>query len=793
MKNLLIILFMFISHIGKGQNLVAQNQDFKSSSSMNTIRGIVLDSATQKPIPFAVISMKNITLKVSEGINCDEKGEFNSSIPAEGDIELQASCLGFQKKNQLIKSSKTYLITILLTANSKMLDGITVIGEKPLIEEKVDRIIYNAEKDIATAGSMANDLLRKMPMVSADLEGNVLVRGSGNFKVLIDGKPSFAGGGNPSEILKQIPAETIKSIELITSPSAKYDAEGAAVINVITKRKILKGFSINSNIGAGNKGTSGFVMMSYKKKKLSLSGSVMGNGIYSFMDGYSDVWGTVANEKKMLIHQSFEGRFSGAMINTKIGAEYTLTDKDILTLNYTNRTRDFSNNRIAIADYFLKDSISHIERDLQTRTKALTEDISLEYTHLFKKTQQELSITLLQSNNRNSNLTNISTKQEPQAVLSYGNESFNRENIFQIDYQNPVKRNRFLELGIKITNRKMTNHATDNADGINLNYAQNIFAGYVTYLYESKKKWSIKPGLRVEHTANDFSVSGFENKDNYSNIFPTLAFIKKLSKSRNIKVNYSYRIQRPSVMYLNPTQSIADPLNTIKGNPYLVPEFTHNIESSFSTYLKDNSMIITAFAKYINNPIGIVNQVNDEGVVNTVFANIYQQTDYGINLYGSIKFLPKWQTVFLANIYYTKLDGGIQYKNLKNEGITYTTGVMTTLELPKKWSVQLAGNFNSSRVQLQGRIPAFTFYTLALRKGFKNSSLSLGIDNPFSEKITLATKNVTPAFDFVSTMNLYSRGIRLTFTHRFGKMIAQPDANKEKKGGNDLKQEESTQ
>jgi outer membrane receptor protein involved in Fe transport len=213
----------------------------------------------------------------------------------------------------------------------------------------------------------------------------------------------------------------------------------------------------------------------------------------------------------------------------------------------------------------------------------------------------------------------------------------------------------------------MTNHATDNADGINLNYAQNIFAGYVTYLYESKKKWSIKPGLRVEHTANDFSVSGFENKDNYSNIFPTLAFIKKLSKSRNIKVNYSYRIQRPSVMYLNPTQSIADPLNTIKGNPYLVPEFTHNIESSFSTYLKDNSMIITAFAKYINNPIGIVNQVNDEGVVNTVFANIYQQTDYGINLFGSIKFLPKWQTVFLANIYYTKLDGGIQYKNLKNE------------------------------------------------------------------------------------------------------------------------------
>lgn len=793
MKIILIILSLFVTFIGKGQSLIAQVDNAKSSVHVNTLRGIVLDSVTQKPVPFAVVSIKNITLKESEGINCNEKGEFNSNISADGDIELQASCVGFQKKNQFIKTSKTYLITILLTANSKMLDEIKVIGEKPIIEEKVDRIVYNADKDIASAGSMANDLLRKMPMISTDLEGNVLVRGSGNFKVLIDGKPSFIGGGNPSEILKQIPAETIKSIELITSPSAKYDAEGVAVINIITKRKMLQGFSVNSNIGAGNKGTSGFVLMSYKKKKFSLSGSVMGNGIYSFVDGYSDVWGTVANEKQLLIHQRYEGRFSGAMINSKVGAEYTLTDKDIIALNYTNRSRDFTNNRTAIADYFLKDSISHFERTIQTRTKALTDDISLEYTHLFKKTQQELSITLLQSNNRNSNVTNIFTKQEPQTVLSYGNESFNRENIFQIDYQNPVKRNRFLELGMKITARKMNNQATDNSDGINLNYAQNIYAGYATYLYEGKKKWSIKSGLRIEHTTNDFLVSDFENKDNYINIFPTLAFIKKLSNARNIKFNYSYRIQRPSVMYLNPTQSVADPLNTIKGNPYLAPEFTHNIESSFSTYVKANSMIVTAFAKYINNPIGIVNQVSETGVINTVYTNIYRQTDYGINLYGSFKFLPKWQTVFIANIYYTKLDGGEQFKNLKNEGITYTTGLMTTLELPKKWSVQLAGNFNSSRVQLQGKIPAFTFYNLALRKGFKSGSLSLGIDNPFTEKINLETKNTTPIFDFVSTMNLYTRGIRLTFTHRFGKMVAPPDAKKEKKGGNDLKQEESIQ
>lgn len=793
MKNILIILFLFNTFCGKGQNLIAQESNVKNVVHINTLKGIVLDSITQKPIPFAVVNIKNITLKVSEGINCDEKGEFNSNISADGEIELQASCLGFQKKYQLIKPSKIYLITILLTANSKMLEEVKVVGDKPLMEEKVDRIVYNADRDIASAGSMANDLLRKMPMISADLEGNVMVRGSGNFKVLIDGKPSFIGGGNPSEILKQIPAETIKSIELITSPSAKYDAEGAAVINIITKRKILQGFSVNSNIGVGNRGTSGFVLMSYKKKKLSLSGSVMGNGLYSFIDGYSDVWGTVANEKKMLIHQLYEGRLNGIVLNSKIGAEYSLTNKDILAINYTNRTRDFTNNRIAIADYFLKDSISHVERTIQTQTKSLTDDISLEYTHLFKKTQQELSITLLQSNNRNSNVTDIFIKQEPQTVSSFGNESFNRENIFQIDYQNPVKRNRFLELGMKITTRKMNNHATDNSDGISLNYAQNIYAGYATYLYEGKKKWSIKSGLRIEHTVNDFSVANFANRDDYISIFPTMAFIKKLSKSRNIKVNYSYRIQRPSVMYLNPTQSVADPLNTIKGNPYLVPEFTHNIESSFSTYIKDNSMIVTAFAKYINNPIGMVNQVNEIGVITTVFDNIYRQTDYGINLYGSFKFLPKWQTVFIANIYYTRLDGGEKYKNLKNEGITYTTGLMTTLELPKKWSVQLAGNFNSSRVQLQGRVPAFTFYNLAVRKGFKSSSLSLGIDNPFSEKISLETKNSTPAFDFVSTMNLYARGIRLTFVHRFGKMVAPPDAKKEKKGGNDLKQEESTQ
>ena len=791
MKTLLLIFSMLVTFIGTGQNLAEQGGKSQPISAI-TLRGIVLDSSTQKPVPFASITLKNISLQISEGITCNEKGEFNSGISTEGDIELLASCVGFLKKNQTVKPEANTLITILLKADNKVLAEVKVVGEKPMIEEKVDRIVYNAEKDIAAAGSMATDLLRKMPMISADLEGNVQVRGSSNFKVLIDGKPSVLASGNPSEALKQIPAETIKSIELITSPSAKYDAEGGAIINIITKRKLIKGFSTNTNIGAGNRGTSGFVMMSYKKKKWAISGSVIGNALYNRIDGYTDTYGKVGEDRTLLIHQLYEGKFNAVVANAKIGAEYNLSEKDILTLNYTNRTKDFTNNRTAIADYFTKDSVSHFERYIQTNSKAITNDVSLEYTHYFKKTQQELSLTLLRSNNSNDNVTNIAVLNEPKTGAVFNNESYNYENVFQVDYQNPVKRNRFLELGMKVTTRQMNNKSSSNSEGVNLNYAQNIYAGYLTYLYESKKKWSLKSGLRLEHTANDFSVSTFTNTDNYTNIFPSLAFIKKLSNARNVKVNYSYRIQRPSIMYLNPTQSIADPLNTIKGNPYLLPEFTHNIESSYSTYFKANSLIIIVFAKYINNPIGIVNQVNEAGIVNTVFANINQQKDYGLNIYGSFKIVPKWQTVLLANIYHSKLYGGEQYSNIRNEGFSYTTGMMTTLDLPKKWSVQLAGNFNSSRVQLQGRIPAFTFYNLAVKKGYKNSSLSLGIDNPFSERISLITQNNTPTFDFTSTMNLYARGIRLTFTHRFGKLSSQ-DTSKEKKGGSDLKQEETLQ
>jgi outer membrane receptor protein involved in Fe transport len=791
MKTLLLIFSMLVTFIGIGQNLAEQGGKSQHISAI-TLKGIVLDSSTQKPVPFASIMLKNISLQTTEGITCNEKGEFNSGISTEGDIELLASCVGFLKKSQTIKPEANTLITIMLRADNKVLAEVTIVGDKPMIEEKVDRIVYNAERDIAAAGSMATDLLRKMPMISADLEGNVQVRGSGNFKVLIDGKPSVLASGNPSEALKQIPAETIKSIELITSPSAKYDAEGGAIINIITKRKLIKGFSTNTNVGAGNKGTSGFIMMSYKKKKWAVSGSIIGNALYNRIDGYTDTYGKMGDDKTLLIHQLYEGKFSAVVANAKIGAEYNLSEKDLLTLNYTNRTKDFTNNRTAIADYFLKDSISHFERYVQTNSKAITNDVSLEYTHYFKKTQQELSLTLLRSNNHNDNVTNIDVLNEPKAGAIFNNESYNYENIFQADYQNPVKRNRFLELGLKVTTRQMNNKSSSNSEGVNLNYAQSIYAGYVTYLYEGKKKWSLKSGLRLEHTANDFTVSTFSNTDNYTNIFPSLAFIKKLSNARNVKVNYSYRIQRPSIMYLNPSQSIADPLNTIKGNPYLMPEFTHNIESSYSTYFKANSLIITAFAKYINNPIGIVNQVNEVGIVNTVFANIKQQTDYGVNIYGSFKIIPKWQTVLMANIYYSKLNGGEQYSNLRNEGFSHTIGMMTTLDLPKKWSVQLAGSFNSSRVQLQGRIPAFTFYNLAVKKGYKNSSWSLGIDNPFAEKISLITQNNTPTFDFTSTMNLYARGIRLTFTHRFGKLSSQ-DTSKEKKGGSDLKQEETLQ
>ncbi|TAE59442.1 MAG: TonB-dependent receptor, partial [Bacteroidetes bacterium] len=424
----------------------------------STLKGAILDSLDATPVAYANILLYGMPeKKVLEGVLADGEGKFAFEKIAAGSYMLEISFPGYRtRKIENITLAKAQILdlgNVQLPLNITTLNEVTISSQQSIIEEKVDRLVYNAERDLTSKGGDASDVLRKVPMLSVDLDGNVSMRGSSNIRVLINNKPSTIMASSVADALKQIPADMIKTVEVITSPSAKYDAEGSGgIINIITKKTTLQGYSLNVDLGAGNRSANLGINGSYRQGKMGFTLGGFGRGFFNPSESQL-TQSTLSAGKTLVTNQSIEAFDLGAFGSYNLGWDYELAKNQFLSagLRYgmRNFSRDQSQNTNVFENTLLLTSNS---REVDSRDISNNFDGNIDYLHTFKKPSQEWSMssqfsrTNLTNNFDANNLNSLKEIINRQRNI---NLNTNQEITFQSDYQHPIGSNQMLEFGGK--------------------------------------------------------------------------------------------------------------------------------------------------------------------------------------------------------------------------------------------------------------------------------------------------------------------------------------------------------
>jgi outer membrane receptor protein involved in Fe transport len=792
----------------------AGDQSPKGSAKLT---GSVMDSAQAKAVEFASIALYNKTTgKAIDGTVADEKGKFTLAKLVAGDYRVLVSFVGFRNKTienvTLGNGQSLDLGTIQLSSSVKTLAEVTVTGQAAIIEEKVDRLVYNADKDITAKGGDATDILRKVPLLTVDLDGNVSLRGSSNIRVLINNKPSTIVASSVADALKQIPADQIKTVEVITSPSAKYDAEGSGgIINIITKKNSLQGLNLNIDSGVGNRGSMLSLNGSYRKGKAGFTLGGFGRAMYNTITKTNLDQTSQVNNVSTLTRQTGDGTSQGLFGQYNLGFDYDLAKNQSLTAGVRYGVRNMISQQDLVTQLFTNGTLgSTSNRNVDSKNLSGTVDANVDYLHTFKP-QQEWSISTLYSRNDLTNNFDADLLNGSGALTGRQqnlNKNVNQEFTLQTDYQTPIKKNQLIEFGAKGIIRQVNsdyryllagptgNFTTENNGTLGeLLYHQNIAAGYTSYTYTTKQRYTFKGGLRYEHTFIDASTKegGTLGIGDYGVLVPSINASKTI-KGTTVKLGYNRRIQRPGLQQLNPNFNAANPQNITVGNPTLRPELTNNFELGLSKTIKKTFINATFFGRVTNNAITQVRQPSDTlaGAIVTSYQNIGRQYTYGTNTFANVAVTSKINVGVFLNIFYSSLSGQTMGSDgasteLTNTGFNVGGGTFASAQFKNGWGAQAFGFMQGSQVQLQGRQGGFGFYTIGVKKDFSNKKGSVGIaaENFLANRFNIHTVLNSPQFNQVNDVYLYNRGIRLTFTYKIGKMTMDAPRKKAKSVNND--------
>ncbi|MBX0291285.1 TonB-dependent receptor [Hymenobacter sp. HSC-4F20] len=803
------------------------------------LEGTVLDATTKKPVEFATVTLLPLSgnTPVDGGV-CDERGRFALKGLTAGEFRLQISFVGYatQTRTVTVTSGLTAVGTVQLASSAQNLGEVKVTGERDVIETKPDRIVYNAEKDLTNSGGTAADVLRKVPLVNVDPDGNVELRGTSNVRVLINNKPSGIVASSVADAMKQIPADQIKSVEVITTPSAKYDAEGTGgIINIILKKNNLEGINGSVGLAAGTRSSNGNASLNYRKGKVGLNSSVSGFGFYS--PNRNDLvryLKTPGGEEESL-RQEGDGNTIGGGGFGRFGLDYDPAQYHNLTLGLQGSLFRNSGNYDQFNNVLLPaTAATSFTRDTDRRFRTQSYDLSGAYTRTFEQKRREWSVLAQHTRNRNVQayyLDQFAGRSEENQAKTYREESDNLarnlETTLQTDYAHPFSETALLEVGAKAILRRVssdydvftTPFQASNLDPVydasrsNLfDYNQDVLSGYATYGFSASKKVNFKLGARVENTRINGSFQQQEQdnssvKQDYANLLPNLSMSFQPNNPKKpgqtLRLAYSQRIQRPQIFYLNPFRNTSDSLNVSYGEPGLKPELTDSYELNYTTFIKSSVLNMSVYMRRTNKAIESVRFIDSLGVNNQTFRNIGRNATFGASLFTSVKPVPKWDVSGNVNVYYVSLkspaltfeEGSITTSAYSNSGVMYNLNLNSSYKFEKGLSVQFFGGLNSPRIQLQGSQRAWTFYSLGLRKNLlkEKADLTLNADNFLQATRNLSSTLDTDQFRQVSNNYIYLRGVRLAFNYRFGKTTAQPQKRRRSIQNDDVKQGESGQ
>jgi len=794
------------------------------------ITGKVIDSSTNFPLEYATITLyKEGEKKAINGSTTDKNGNFTVTEVSTGIFYALAEYIGYKPFtiNNIHVEQKHAVVdleNILLTKKTRSLQNVTVTATAKLIDNKIDKLVFNAEKDITSQTGVATDILKKIPQVSVDVDGNVELAGSSSIRFLINGKPSTAFGSSITDVLQSIPASEIKSVEVITNPGAKYDAQGlGGIINIILKKSTAQGVNGNVSLAAGTRNETGSFNFNVRKGKFGVNAFFSGNARPFAETGSSSQRLSSDTSLKTLVKFQQDGisNFKRDGYHTGLGFDWTVKEKNNFSGslsfgNFGNNSNGVVNQSQITTDQANPPNIlSEINTINNTRNSFSEHNINtgLNYKRTFNKEDQELEINVNTNFGKNHISAGNTQLLLPQDSLFYGTNSANsgneRETEITADYTQPFTKDIKWGIGgklnfydIKSTSNVMlfqpegNKYLFDSSLSNYLNYNQKVYALYTELSFPLGHFLDAKIGGRYERTEiNSFySNAGQQvNTPGYNTFVPSIFFLKKLTEKQTLKLSYSKRIERPDYGDLNPYINTSDPKNIAAGNPYLKPEIGNRYELSYSKDLgKGGSFTTTLFYRENHNDIQpfIIYypslKLGDSTYTNvsvTTRENIGLEKNMGASLFGDLHFTTELNVRTNLFLFYRHTINTID-KGYNSNSFNYRFNMNASYEFSNTLVAEFFGNFNSARHEAQGRYPSFTSYNMAIRKQFwnKKGSLALTATNPFNKYVNFKTDLFGPNFTVVSTRKIPFRSFGINFTWKFGKLTFKKEEDNKDNG-----------
>jgi outer membrane receptor protein involved in Fe transport len=820
--------------------------------------GKIIDATTKKPVEYASVQlignkMDSITRKrkdtIVAGMFTDKRGEFSfENLAVMGQYRLKITAIGYQTfeqkvafelkfspgqdMTQLLNNVDKDLGNISIKPDVKQLSDVVITANTPTLQLGVDRKIFNVDRNITSVGGTAVDVMRNVPTLNVDVDGNITLRNNAP-QIFVDGRPTTLS-------LDQIPADAIQSVELITNPSAKYDASGgqSSILNIVLKKNKKAGY--NGNLRAGidmrarvNAGAD--LNARQGKVNFFLSGNY--NQRKSIASGATDR-NNFADNPVNTIHQDNDNTTRGQFAFTRFGLDYFIDNRNTISVTQSfvfgkNNTSDLNDFRYDTAGVYTTQY-----RDNYALNKFQNIGNQLSFKHNFTKPGKELTADITYNRVRSNNDADIRIRsfdmsgspKFPEVVQTIDGGGKTKFFVGQVDYVNPVNDNTKWEMGARTQIRTFESFQYNYFNGVlqpsltnDYNFTDYVHAAYVTFSQKKPKaNLNYQIGLRAESSKYDgeqklpSGIKTFKN-DFPVSLFPSIFLSKSFKKKQDVQLNFTRRINRPNFFQLMPNTDYSDPLNFQTGNPNLKPEFTYSVESSYQKQYgkKNNTFLATTFFKYTDNLIARYQRRNkvagdavvDNGVIPdsafvTTYVNASSSYALGLELVFRNTISKWWEINYNFNLYYSKINGSSVVPDLANERTSWFVKTNNTFKLGKGWTAQLSGDYLSKSIlpvstsnsgsggggrggmmgggygggslsTTQGYIDANYYVDLGLRKEFKIKNNTATISLNWSD-IFRTRKNVVYSessyFNQLSYRRRDPQFVRLNFSYRFGKM-----------------------
>ena len=758
-----------------------------------SIFGKVIDSDTKQPLEYATIIVKSLQGKIITGGITDTNGNFEVQI-AKGTYIVSIEFISFKTKtfNNFEISGNKDLGTISLKINAESLDEIEIIAEKSTVEIRLDKKIYNVGKDMTVKGGSASDVLDNVPSVTVDVEGNVSLRGNENVRILINGKPSGLVGLSGTDALRQLPADAIEKVEVITSPSARYEAEGTAgILNIILRKGKAQGFNGSFSANAGNPDSFGIsTNLNYRTNKANF----FTNTGYNYRNApgnsfsnvtYFDDLGSISSFRNEVLKYDRERKG----FNTRFGVEFFLTDNSSITGTFLYRKSDgddISTNTIDLLDNnsIILDSGLRVENE---KEEDKTIEYNLNYTKDFNKSGHKLTFDFQYGDSEESNNNYINAGNGTPISERNTTDQSDKEYQFKGDYTLPIDDNTNFELGFKIdldelnsdylVEHLINDEFVNNINfSNNLNFKQDIFAAYTQY---GKKinMFSYLLGLRAETT--DRKISLVQNNETYNKkfteFFPTVNLGLELNDSESITLGYSRRLRRPRHWFLNPFESRTSETYIRKGNVNLDPTFTNSFDLGYLKRWNKFTLNTSLYYQHAINNFEMIQteelrQVNDVETIVIIRTpvNLSTQDRYGYEFTANYNPFKWWRLSNSFNFFKSVTNGDYNNVNYDSEDITWFTRLTSRVTLPGKIEWQTRGMYRAPFESAQSKREAMIMLNFAFSKDIlkEKGTLSLNVSDLLNSR-KRKSESFTPNTYTIGEFQWRQRSITLNFTYRF--------------------------